>query len=83
MAAKKILKLVNNERTNSKLASQKACEAGSVDTCPVSYDYADCATYAYDECIKEDHAGCYDGADDICGNDIDACSGAGVDDIDR
>ena len=80
MAVKKVIKLVNNERTNSKLASQKACGAGSVDSCPVSYDYADCTTYAYDVCTKEDHAGCYNGADDVCTIDNYACSGAGAED---
>ena len=82
MSVKKIIKLVNNERTNSKLTSLKACgaDATSIDTC-VSLDNADCTNYALDRCTK-DYAGCYNGADDTCYQDTDACGGPGAEDND-
>ena len=42
--SKKVIKLINNERVNAKIASQKACSGGATDIC-VYQDNADCATY--------------------------------------
>ena len=82
MAIKKILKLVNNERKDSKLVSHKSCDATSVDSCPISYDYADCMSYAYDMCIKADYAGCYNYSDDVCTEDLYSC-GNSMEDTER
>lgn len=79
----RILKLINDERMNVRLASKKGdyrhCVANSVDICPsVSTDLAFCSTYAYDECTKADYAACQEGADDKCRIDSNApCIGAG------
>ena len=80
MSVKKVIKLVNNERVNSKLMTSKACDSTSIDVCVFHQDYAECRNYAYDYCVKEDHAGCYNGSDDTCTIDTDACSGAGTED---
>ena len=72
MSVKKILKLVNNERVNSKLVSQKACDATSKDVCPY-VDNAECTTYSYDKCTKEDYAACYNYSDDTCTSDFYPC----------
>ena len=90
---KKIIKLINGERTNLSIKSQKAvdpdndrakCKADSFDIC-VYIDNAACSTYANDECNK-DYAGCMEGAWDICTavyRDTDLCIGAGVSDIEE
>ncbi len=75
----RILKLINNERTNVRIASKKgdSCLRGAVDIC-IEEDHADCSLYAYDSCIK-DHAACQEGADDICNVDNNApCMGPGA-----
>lgn len=86
--SKMFIKLINNERTNLSIKSQKAaednafCKADSVDTC-AHIDNAACSTYANDQCGK-DYAACMEGAWDICTaveKDIDLCIGAGVADI--
>ena len=88
--SKKLIKLINNERMNYTIKSQKAvddnaeCKIDSVDTC-VYVDNAACSTYANDKCNK-DYAGCMEGAWDICTaveKDIDLCIGAGVSDIEE
>lgn len=78
---KRIIKMINNERLNSKIVSSKACSDGAKDICNVGYDFADCTAYAYDKCGK-DYSACYNGADDICNNvDNNApCYGAGEQD---
>lgn len=78
----RILKLINDERMNVRVASKKAygnCPANSVDICPSQYaDLAFCSTYAYDKCTQKDYAACQQGADDICKIDSNApCIGAG------
>ena len=73
MAVKKVIKLVNNERRNSKLASQKACVATATDEC-VYVDNATCSSHALDDCVK-DYAGCYEYAKDVCYTDTTACGG--------
>lgn len=67
---KKLISLINNERTNIAINSAKAsddCTVGATDFCSTNEDYAHCTTYAYDYCGK-DYAACYDGVDDICYN---------------
>lgn len=79
---KKIIKLINNERINTKISSMKAayCDNGAIDECTF-VDNAQCSNFAYDDCGK-DYSACYDGADDVCTNvDSDApCHGAGAED---
>lgn len=84
---KKIIKLINDERLNASIQSQKAdnnadCSEGANDVC-YYIDNAGCSVYANDVCGK-DYAACIEGAQDICNNyrDIDLCIGAGVNDID-
>lgn len=80
----RILKLINNERTNVRIASKKGvttCTEGAVDICiEKNADFAHCGTYAYDYCIKEDHAACQQGADDTCYIDRTVCIGPGQED---
>ena len=90
--SKKLIKLINNERTNLSIKSQKAvelddnadCKEDSLDFCAY-IDNAACSTYANDQCNK-DYAGCMEGAWDICTavyRDTDLCIGAGVSDIEE
>lgn len=81
----RILKLVNNERTNVRIASKKGylgpCTGGAYDWCQSSSaDKAYCGTYAYDYCSKQDYAACQEGADDTCSIDRTACIGPGQED---
>ena len=84
---KKIIKLINNEKTETKIKSTKAYSAGSIDVCTeidlaacynLAYDkcekdYAACINEAYDYCTESDHAGCYEeGAYDYCATDLSA-----------
>lgn len=81
--SKKVIKLINNERLNTKVVAAKSCDSTSVDICSGNtYDKAQCSVYAYDDCGK-DYAACYEGANDICANiDNNApCHGAGAHDI--
>lgn len=75
----RILKLINDERTNVRIASKKGygnCTGGAYDWCQSqSVDKAFCGTYAYDKCTKEDYAACQQGADDICVIDTTRCVG--------
>lgn len=79
---KHLMILVNNERTNVRIASRKGydrCINNGKDWCP-SYatDLGICINYAYDYCSKEDYAACTDGADDRCTIDTTVCRGQGV-----
>ena len=80
---KKLISLINNERTTIAIHSAKAsgeCTAGATDICYTNADHAHCTTYAYDYCGK-DYAACYDGADDVCYNtDTTVCFGPGAED---
>ena len=86
---KKLIQLINDERTNVQIKSSKSCDTVSYDLCAVR-DVTSCASYSYDKCNKDyaactggatdacekDHASCYDGAYDICTEiDTDACGG--------
>ena len=65
---KKIIKLINNERTNAHIMSRTAstCTGGAYDYCSTTAeDLAECTTYAYDKCGK-DYSACSQGADDVC-----------------
>ena len=69
----KFIKLINNERINTKLTAAKACDNTSTDTC-IHEDNADCTAYSTDKCGK-DYAACYDGSMDICSQiDESVCS---------
>ena len=78
---KKLISLINNERTNVAINSAKAsdvCTVGATDFSYTDENYAHCTTYAYDVCGK-DYAACSKKAEDICYNiDTTACSGPGV-----
>ena len=80
---KKLISLINNERTNIAIHSAKAsgnCTVGATDICSYE-DYAHCTTYAYDYCGK-DYTACHNREDDICYNiDTTVCFGPGVVDI--
>lgn len=79
---KKVIKLINNERLNTRISSMKGqgCYNGAEDICSW-VDDARCSNFAYDKCGK-DYAACREGADDICYNvDETVCAGAGADDI--
>ena len=80
---KKLISLINNERTNIAIHSAKAssyCTDGAKDICYTDENHAHCTTYAYDYCVK-DYAACYDGADDVCYNiDTTVCYGPGAED---
>ena len=81
---KKLISLINNERTNIAINSAKAqdlCTVGAEDTCYTNENHAHCTTYAYDVCGK-DYAACYAGADDVCYNtDTTVCFNPGAEDI--
>ena len=75
------IKLINNERLNSKIISTKACATDSHDVCTSGLDLYKCMSYAYDHCNK-DYASCSFNAYDLCqSKDMTACSGAGESDI--
>ena len=80
---KKLISLINNERTNIAIHSAKAsdsCTDGATDIYYSDENHAHCTTYAYDVCGK-DYAACYAGADDVCSyTDTTVCSGAGAED---
>ena len=63
---KKMIKLINSERVNTKVTSQKAigCDLGSFDVCSVK-DLAGCTVNSYDNCGK-DYAVCYNNSYDLC-----------------
>lgn len=84
MANKRIIKLINNERTNRLLSATKACDASSTDVCAIeSYDLAHCTLSSYDLCVK-DYAGCTKNSIDYCGgaegDDYYACHSYGAKD---
>ena len=71
---KKMIKLINSERTNAKVDSAKACVSTSYDVCTI-IDVTSCTQYSYDRCGK-DYKSCYNESYDYCVNiDNDACSG--------
>ena len=45
--SKKLIKLINGERINTRIASQKACTENATDIC-THEDNAECAAFAYD-----------------------------------
>ena len=67
MATKRIIKLINNERTNRTISAAKACDASSEDVCAMkNYDLAQCTISSFDLCVK-DYAGCTNNSIDYCG----------------
>lgn len=84
---KHILKLVNDERTNVRIASKKGytgpCTAGAYDWCPsASTDYAFCSgAGAYDDCKVKDYYPCMQGQLDACSIDVSMCLDPSANDI--
>ncbi|MBE6799059.1 MAG: hypothetical protein E7525_04725 [Ruminococcaceae bacterium] len=83
---KRIIKLINNERTTSKIKSLKAdagecgADVTAADICHY-FDRAKCSSFAYDECTK-DYTSCSNHSYDFCNSDYDdPCKGIGVVDI--
>ncbi len=66
MSKKKYVKLINDERTDINIASDKACDNTSIDVCS-KLDYASCTVYSYDVCGK-DYDQCSYYLDDFCEN---------------
>ena len=64
----KFLKLVNDERQLTRIASAKSCTVGATDFC-VSIDNAHCWGWAKDLCVIDETA-CSFWSDDICDTDI-------------
>ena len=63
----KVIKLINNERINRRIAAIKACDSSSTDICAnVKYDFAQCTISSYDLCVK-DYVGCTNNTVDYCG----------------
>lgn len=81
---KKIIKLINNERSKATILSKKAeeCTTGSYDFCNYGVDVSNCTTNAYDYCGK-DYTSCREYAYDYClyVDDDRPCSGQGASDI--
>ena len=84
---KKFIKLINDERNNCQIASQKAyatCSEGAEDIYgSYAENHAGCSTYAYDKCHQIDLAACINGAHDYCESyqiDTVGCYGPGVTD---
>lgn len=76
---KKTIKLINNERLNTKLTSQKACLADSYDYCSGGIDIYACMSNSYDVCNK-DYASCSGESYDLCEQtDLDVCIAGGRD----
>lgn len=80
---KKYINLINNERSNRKIVSQKAvvyCDSTSRDITGTQADQAGCMAYALDKCTTYDLAACIQGAHDYCEGTYDtkACIGPGV-----
>ena len=75
---KKIIKLINNERTNKILNASKACDTTSTDICS-RIDKAECTVNSIDKCVK-DYAGCFEHSSDACVfYDTTACGPNGYD----
>ena len=76
---KKTIKLINDENTNVKIKSAKACISTERDIC-VEIDVAICYNAVMDLCVK-DYAACIDGAEDVCSErDHASCYGEGSED---
>lgn len=76
MNVRRVIKLINNERTNVKHVMTKACDATSYDVCTEkNYDNAHCTVNSYDACSK-DYAACFNNGYDYCTTfrDTDLCS---------
>ena len=79
----KFLKLINNERKDTKIVSRKACDSIAIDIC-VYVDKGNCTGFnTYDRCNKDIGKSCSDGARDVCEDykDYDACNGMFVTDL--
>lgn len=76
------LKLINNERKNSRILSANSCSIdkavcaiGATDIC-INEDYAGCYMQnTYDYCKYFDAAACSNGVSDTCEYDFNGCYG--------
>ena len=82
MKEKRMIRLINDERTLLVVKKALACDSTSNDggCSSVENDLAVCSLYAYDKACYIDMAACYSGADDVCAGlyDTTGCSGAGL-----
>lgn len=64
---KRIIKLINSERSNIRITSKKAehCDETSYDVCSNGVDISGCISYSYDRCGK-DYTSCRGKAYDYC-----------------
>ena len=78
MEKKRLIRLVNDERSLLSIRKAPACDGTAVDGGCKYYDIP-CTFYAYDEPCDIDMKGCSFGADDYCYGEKDTrdCSGAG------
>ena len=81
MKIKRIIKLVNNERLNTKAISGKSCETGTDYCYPGVEDSAHCMSNSIDICVIKDAAACYESSKDVCAmvEDTYACHGGSLD----
>ena len=75
MKSKKIVKLINDERLNSKAISGKGCDESSTDHC-YSFDDGDCTNHSIDICAIKDWESCDFYSQDVClkASDINPCN---------
>ena len=78
MKQKRIIQLINDERTLLSVSKVQACDSTARDDGCDKGDYAHCATHAWDTLCPIDQAACIDGAHDYCDGEKDlfACSGS-------
>ena len=70
---KRVIRLINNERTDVKVRSSMACDPTSYDICGYQDKYQ-CTTYSYDYCGHKDASACHNYGYDFCSyNDGDTC----------
>ena len=78
-SSKKVLKLINDERTLLSVRKAIGCTGGATDEGCYPSDYAECTDGATDYACTNDLAACSDGAEDLpcLQKDETACSGTG------
>lgn len=77
MKEKRMIRLINDERTLRSVKKVSACDLTSYDGGCGEVDAAVCRNYARDEYCDKDYASCVDGARDICdgAEDVFGCGG--------
>ena len=83
MKEKRMLRLINDERTLRSVKKASACDPNAYDGGCGEVDAAVCQNYAHDEYCDKDYMACRFGADDVCGGeaDVSGCSGFGAYDV--